>query len=277
VSQLYQRACVAIVDDTRIEGVRAVFKVVKTHKKEPNTLDLKLTNLAEKTRGLMKTKGAQVILTAGYVGQASVIFEGQARTIDHVRTGSDWVTHIQCGDGERAFQLSRFTQSFKPGTPVVDVVRAGARALGVGLGNLEEALARGGFRGNLSQFASGYSAKGRASSELDRLFRTLGLGWSIQDGNLVILKDGETLQDRAILLSPDTGLIGSPDHGAPNKKGGPSELKAKCLLQPQLKLGGRVELRTESIQGAQYRVDKLEHEGDSAGGNWYSSLELLPV
>lgn len=252
------------------------FKVTKTLTKHPNTLDLKITNLSERTRSSLQSKGAHVVLSAGYVGSAAVIFSGDARTVDHVRSGTDWVTHVQCGDGERAFQLARFSASFRPGTPIIDVVRAGAKALGVGLGNLEAELAKGAFRGNLSQFASGYSARGRAAEELDRLFRTLGLGWSIQDGALQILRENAATVEQAVLLTPDTGLISSPDHGSPDKKGKPSVLKARSLLQPRLRCGGRVELRCESVKGGQFRVQKLCQDGDTAGGNWYSDLELLP-
>jgi hypothetical protein len=116
---------------------------------------------------MAKAKAA-VILTAGYPGNAAVIFQGDARTIDHVRDGAEWITHIQCGDGERAYQFARFAESFAPGTAIADVIRACARALAINTGNLDEVLAAGGFRGNLTQFAHGYTAHGKASAELDK-------------------------------------------------------------------------------------------------------------
>jgi hypothetical protein len=287
-SLLFHRTCVVEVTPPdggtgiRVEGLRVEFKAVKSLKKEPNTLDLKIFNLAESTRAAMKKKGSRVILTAGYESNAAVIFSGDARTIDHVRTVSDWETHIQCGDGERAYQFSRMSQSFGAGTSVGDVVRACARQLGLGMGNVEAALAKGGFRGNLSQFVHGYAAHGRASAELDRILRTLGLGWSVQDGALQVLKDSDTANGTAVLLTaggngkPGTGLIGSPDHGTPDAKGKPSVLKVKCLLNPQIKCGGVVQLDAIGAKGA-YKVDKLDHEGDTEGGKWYTSLECFPL
>jgi hypothetical protein len=51
-------------------------------------------------------------------------------------------------------------------------------------------------------------------------------------------------------------LIGSPDHGTPDKKGKPSKLIVKSLLQPQIVCGGRIEVQSAAVKG-QFRVEKL--------------------
>lgn len=274
MAQLFKRTCSVIVDGLKVEGLRVQFVVKKTLTKNPNTLDLKIKNLSERTRGAMAKAKASIVLTAGYPGNAAVIFQGDSRTIDHVRDGdsADWITHIQCGDGERAYQFARFTESFAPGTSIADVIRGAARALGVNTGNLEQALASGGFRGNLTQFAHGYTAHGKASAELDKLLKTAGLSWSIQNGALQLLKGDAPASGQAVLLSPSTGLIGSPDHGAPDKKGKPSKMLIKSLLQPQIVCGGRVEVQSAAVKG-QFRVEVLEHSGDNMQGEWITKIE----
>jgi hypothetical protein len=272
MAQLFKRVCSVIVDGLKVEGLRVQFSVKKTLTKNPNTLDLKITNLSERTRGAMAKAKAAVILTAGYPGNAAVIFQGDARTIDHLRDGAEWITHIQCGDGERAYQFARFAESFAPGTAIADVIRACARALGINTGNLDEVLGAGGFRGNLTQFAHGYTAHGKASAELDKLLKTAGLSWSIQNGALQLLKGDAPAKGQAVLLSPTTGLIGSPDHGTPDKKGKPSKLIVKSLLQPQIVCGGRIEVQSAAVKG-QFRVEALEHSGDSTEGDWLTKIE----
>lgn len=261
------------------EGLRFVFKVTKTLKKEPNTLDLKIYNLSEHTRSSLQGTRPKVILTGGYASNAAILFSGDARSIDHVRDNADWVTHIQCGDGERAYQFARISESFGPGTQIADVIRKCAKQLGLNVGNLEDALAAGGFRGNLTQFTHGYTAHGKASTELDSLLKSVGLTWSVQEGTLQLLKGAATAKGSAVLLTagdgkgqPGTGLIGSPDHGNPDKKGGPPVLKAKSLLQPSIRCGGRVEIRAEGVKG-QFRVEKIEHTGDTHSTEWYTSFE----
>lgn len=270
MARLFGRVCSVIVDGVKVDGLRCVFRVSKSLTKDPNTLDLKIYNLSERTRAGMKSKGAPVIVSAGYAENAGVIFSGDTRTIDHGRDGADWVTHVQCGDGERAYQFARFTESFAPGTAVTDVIMAAAKKTGLNLGNLVATMNTG-DRG-LSHFKHGYAAHGRACAELDKLLASVGLTWSIQDGAIQVLKGGAPAQGFATLLSPETGMIGSPDHGTPDKKGKPSVLKVKTLLQPQIRCGGRVEVRSSGVKG-QFRVEKVEHTGDTDGGDWYTSIE----
>lgn len=284
MGELFRRSCVAIVDTVRVagacvvdsagrvlvqEGLRIAFTVNKTTKREPNTCELKIYNLSETTRGKLQGKGAPVTLSAGYGSNAAVIFQGDSRTIDHLREGNTWVTRVRCGDGERVFQWARVSDSFAPGTSVVTVIKAVANALGINLGNLEAELNKGAFRGDLQTFAHGYTAHGKAALELDKLLRSVGLSWSIQDGALQVLRGPNPAPGSAVLLTPATGLIGSPEHEAPDRKGRAPLLRFKSLLQPQIKCGGTVELRASGIKG-QFRVEAVQFTGDSAGTEWYS-------
>lgn len=273
---MFSRRCRVLVDTLQVDGLRVQFEVTKTLTKHPNTCDIKISNLSEHTRKQMKKRRAKVILLAGYEDTVAQIFSGTARTTDHVREGAEWVTHIQCGDGEVAFKHARVSQSFSSGATVSGVVTGIANSLGLGAGNVQEQLSAGGFRGNIEQFAQGYVAHGNSSTELSKVLDTAGFEWSIQDGALQILKPGKTSKRQAILLSPDSGLVGSPELGAPNKKGKPSVMKAKSLLQPGLIPGGEVAIKARSVDG-HFRLEKVKHTGDTAGGNWYSEIEGHPL
>jgi hypothetical protein len=93
---------------------------------------------------------------------------------------------------------------------------------------------------------------------------------------VVLLPDGGFTAEEAVLLTPATGLIGSPEHGTPDKKHAASVLKARSLLQPAIKPCKRVVIRSQSISGT-FCVQKVTHHGDTAGGDWYSDLEALPT
>jgi len=291
MGELFRRSAVVIADGKRFagaalvsdagkylgtEGLRIAFDVTKTIKREPNTAEIKITNLAERTRAQLQGAGVPVTLSAGYASNAAVIFSGDSRTIDHLRDGADWITRIRCGDGERVYQWARVSESFAPGYSISDVIVAVGRKLGINLGNLQQELDKGGFRGNLTQFAHGYVAHGKASLEFDRLLRTVGLSWSIQDGAISVLRGADALSGAAVRLSPDTGLIGSPEHNAPDHKGRPPLLKFRSLLQPQIKVGGAVDLESRSVKG-QFRVEALKMTGDTASVEWYSTGEGQPV
>ncbi len=276
MSRLFKRRVRVIVDTLLIEDLHVQFKVKKTLKKEPNTCEISIYNLSEASRAGMQRKHAKVILEAGYTDTMSQIFSGDARVIDHIHDGSNWITKAQCGDGERAFQYARITESFRPGSTVHQVARRLIAALG--LPGVDALKAIG---DNIQeQLTQGYSMIGPASRELDKLLKGRGLEWSIQDGQLQVIKKGDVTLRPAIVLSADTGMIGSPSHGTPgpDKKDKSNLLKVKSLIQPGIKPGGRIRIESETrdING-DYRVETVSHSGDTHGGDWFSEAEATPV
>lgn len=274
-TDLFHREAEVVVDGLRIHGLRVQFKSTKSLGKEPNTLDMSITGLSASTRAQMKAKHAKVVLLAGFRDALSQVFAGDARTTSHAKKSMEWETRLQCGDGERAYQFARVNESFAAGSRVRDVVRKLAKALGVGMGNAEKALS-GAMPSGLEEYSAGAAFYGKASAELDKVLKAAGFEWSIQDGALQVLKVGAVAEGRAVVLSPDSGLVGSPEVGAPQKEGASSVIKAKSLLQPSILPGGTVELRAMGFPGGQYRVTKVTHSGDTAGGTWHSDVEMTP-
>jgi len=247
-----------------------VFTVKKTLKKEPNQIDLKIYNLSEASRGQMKSKGSLVTLSAGYEQNNGLIFTGDSRSVDHVHEGPDWITHVRCGDGEKAFEFNRISKSFNAGATVKQVITDVAKSVSANIGNVPKVLA-----GQLKfdQFVNGFVAHGDASKVFDDLIKSQGLTWSIQDGALQLRNgDGPAVED-VFTLSSSTGLIGSPDHTTPTDEKKPSVLKVKSFLIPQIRCGGMVDIQSRSING-RFVVLSLTHEGDSHGPNWFTSMEV---
>lgn len=259
-------------------GLRVEFKVAKTLKKEPNTLDLRITNLARGTRAkYTSTLSVPVIVSAGYQGTEGVLFSGDSRTIDHVDNGhAEFLTHVQCGDGEKAYRFSNFKAAYGPGKKTADVIRDCAKSFGIGLGNLEDVLSKTKFRGQLIEFARGATFHGRTAAQLETLLKSVGIKWSIQNGALQLLEENKPDNGKAVLLTKSTGLIGSPDHAAPEKKGGKAILKLKSLLQPNIRCGGVLKVEAEGVNG-QFVVQSLSHEGDSHGLNWFTLCEATAL
>lgn len=272
---LFGRRYTLTIGDTRVTDLRVTFKIKKTLTKEPNTAEISVFNLSETTRRRLQGKGLPVILSAGYEGSEAVIFSGDSRFIDDTRSGPDWIKRVRCGDGERAYQFNRFRASYGPGTPIATVIRDAAKALAVNPGNLSEALALP-FKGNRTHFRTGYTANGDAIDVLETLLKSAGFSVSIQGGALQVLQGNAAVPATAVLLSPETGLIGSPELGSPEKKKQAPRMKARSLLQPLARCGGAFELRSTNVKG-QFRAEVIEHSGDTAGQEWYTDLELKAV
>lgn len=250
-----------------IEDLRLQFKVTKTLRKEPNKAEISITNLAERTRAELQDKAFRVTLVAGYKDTAAVVFVGDTRAAQSRRSGADWVTTIEAGDGERGYQYARVNESFREGTSVLAIVRKLADKLGVDASQVHRFADLAGL-----QYVSGYAARGRAARELDRILRGYGYVWSIQDGRLIVAKPDALGFETAVELTPESGLIESPEMATPEKKGGKPVLKARSLLQPRILPGGRIVVRAESHDGT-YKVKRVEHSGDTAGGEFFSEIE----
>lgn len=277
------RVCRLQVDTLLITGLRVAFSVSKSTSEEPNTCRVSVYNLSEDTRArLSRMRGVPVRLEAGYASNLGLLFQGDTRRtatgIQHAKTGPDWVTTLECGDGETAYRYARFSGSYARGTSVTKVAEDMAKSLGIGLGNLEETLKAGGFRQGLQSFPAGFAARGRAAEELNGLMRTLGLEASIQDGKLQVLKPGETLKGQAVLLTPETGLRGSPAYNSAEgkEKDEPPTLKVSSLLQPAIRPGVQLRVEARSVRG-NFKVKAVTHAGDTHGGDWASECTCTAV
>lgn len=276
MTQLFNRKVVAIVGDVRVEELRCAFQVKKTSTSKPNTAELKITNLSPATRAAIQDQALPLIIQAGYPGTIATIFSGTVRTVDHIWKSPDWETTIKSGDGERPFAFATVSECFRAGTPARVVLAKLIESLGLDPGSTQATLSQ-----ITAAFTHGYSAAGRASDMLDEILNGLGYEWSIQDGRVQVLKQGDTTREELIHISPESGLIDSPEHGSGDgKKPAPhsSMVKLKTLLQPRVKPGSRVSLESEGLTGI-LRVLTVEHVGDTAGGtgSWATTIQAIPV
>jgi hypothetical protein len=285
VSELFGRKYSVTIGTRRITGLRCAFKVEKALVKDPNSAEIRIWNLSEDGRNALQParnvgRRDKVVLTGGYVDTEALLFAGNVRFVDSVREGADWVTKITAGDGEQAYANAKFSASFRKGTAVGDVMRSAAAALGVDPGNLSEALSRP-FRAGVVALRKGFTASGDAQQVMDAIARSAGLGFSIQDGKLCLLRDGDFIGAKAFLLGPDTGMVGSPQYGTPEAKdktlGVPPRLKVKSLLQPLMGCGRPVAIDSKAYLGGVYRVEKCIHTGDTHGSDWTTEVELKLV
>lgn len=248
-------------------GMRIQASIKKSLKKEPNTSEIRITNLSPSRRAELQTKGVRVHFEAGYKDTGMFgLFNGDVRTIDHIREGANWTTVMQVGDGERSWQFARVKESFSPGTPKSDVMKTLGGAMGLDLGNLAK------MAGNITgAFDQGYSASGSASRAFDGLMKGLKLDWSVQDGAIQVLEKDGVLDGEILEIGSASGLIGSPEMGTPPKsRKKPHYLNFQFLLAP-VKCGGKVRLKSERYDG-DVRVLKADYELDTHGGPWYTKV-----
>jgi hypothetical protein len=230
-------------------------------------MDLTIYNLNEDHRGLIQgTEELVVQLSAGYQDKAGVIYLGDVREVESKYTTPDWITTLGSGDGEKATQFSRVNRSFAAGTKLETVLNAVGQSMGLGEGNLKQVAPQGQLVEAGGEFINGVTVSGQSAREMDRLVRSAGLEWSIQDQTLQLLKAGTTLQDTAIVLTPDTGLIGTPTIG----NDGVIEITA--LMNSDIIPGRQLFVESTVIE-ANVRAEKCEYAGTTFGTEWYVKIE----
>lgn len=281
MSQLFQRQCVAIVGDLKMTDLRMTFKVTKNSNAHPNTCELSISNLNQDSRSRVQKRYAPLILQAGYAETVATIFSGKVRNADHVVEGPTTTSLIHSGDGEVEYGFATISKSYAQGIPASVVLNdlldnftdpTTGKALDPGISKQL-------FAGLTKTFGKGFVSHGRVATIFDQVVKSLGFEWSIQDGRVQVLQEGGSTTEQVIHLSPDSGLIGSPQHGTgdgkvPQKNA--ATIKFKSLLQPGLKPGRLVSLQSKGVTGV-LRIVKVEHRGDTFGGDWVSEVEALPA
>lgn len=245
------------------------FEVEKSlSERTPNSAQIQIWNLnAAHRKEIQESPTVFVDLSAGYESGMSLIFRGDLREAHSFRDGPDWVTTITAGTGDEATK-KRVRKSFAPGASVREVIAAAADALGVGLGNASKRLIAAKTKGNDSPVMwNGYTLYGNVKRELTRVLKSCGLTWSIQDGELQIIDMLGSTDDIVYLLSPETGLVGSPERGS---KGATN---VRSLILPDIYPGRRVKIESANVNGV-FRVETARHTCDTAGRDWYCDMEL---
>lgn len=254
---------------TTITDLRVTFTVEKSIEHDPNTCQLSIFNLAERTRMQLQRKPVHVRVEVAYDGQFSRLFDGDLQWAESNLDGVDWETRIQLGDGLRAYKHGRISKAYRGGATVKQLITDTAASMGLTIPTTTaqaQALSR--------QFANGVTLSGPAYREMTRLLKPLGKEWSIQDGRLQILGDGETRADEIIRVSEDTGMKGSPSFGSPPDKKKPPILRVLTLCRPEITPGGRILVESKVVAGL-FRVERLRHNGDTHGPVWDTEIEAI--
>lgn len=302
---LFNRVCSLVIGQENgkgreLSGLRIAFSIQKGANKSPNKCTVKIWNAAPETRALIEVVGNVMILKAGYsedIG-ATTIFIGNVTRALTVREGPDWITELEMEDGFLEFRDAKVSLSFSKGATAQQVVTAISAKFGLPVRPLPAGVAN-------KQYPSGFAFVGRVRDAMDKACENGGLEWSIQNREIQIIKRGGFFKQKAYVLSPDTGLLGSPIQESKtmtekaaakegitakqpgvrktterDKDGEVQEMlrvmgyKVKSLLQPVVEPGGFVQVKSKGIDGEFFRVEELTHVGDTHGNEWHTEMTL---
>ncbi len=270
---LFDRVVKVNVADNLLETYDVEFEVTRTLEPEPNVAKIKVYNLPKDLQAAVQKAEASVSVTVGYKRTAGQVFVGDVRYAPSAVVGADWVTIIEAGDGEKDYKSAQVALTWAKGKQVSKVIEEILDSFDTLLpgdfaktakAKLKEQLPRGG------------ALSGNAVRVLDELVRGYGFRFSIQDGAFQFVDATGQNQKTAVVLSPDSGLIGEPELGEKDKKTGKARGKVKALMQPSVLPGSVIDVQgTSSIKG-QFIVQKVVHEGNNGFNTpFYTNMEIL--
>lgn len=256
--------------------LRVEFEVSKSTSRKANVATIKLYNPDAASVALIQ-QANMVQLFAGYAVAGPilpVLFTGSIanrgvrvkkkakRSVSVERQETDLVITIEAGDAHSAFKTVRLDLSFAAGTDNNTMLFKLMALLGLGMGSGMTALPP-----VIYPKPTGFH--GSATRALEQLCRDAGCTWSVQNGNLQLLLAGQASVARAVVLSPDTGLIGVPevtDNG----------INARSLLNADISPGSMLSLVSMSATGF-YKSKVVKHRGDTHGTEWTTEVEAVPI
>jgi hypothetical protein len=287
--RLYDRRATLIVGARRFDGpgrsptgayvpgFRISFEVIQAIKAETNSAKAVISNLSETSRAFFNSplKRIPFQIEAGYSPAPAVLFSGEATHTSSVRQSTGYETHISAQDGLQA-KRGIVEASLAPRATMGQTIKTIAEAMGVGASRALARASRGDFDGALSSFFSGVTLSGPADKALDALAESTGFDWAIVNGELVILKPGDVVDEELVILSPSSGLIDSPERKDDEKRPGKLIVLGRSLLNARLTLGRRVRFESVELSG-DFRIERVKHSGDTEGQDWRSEIEAVEL
>ena len=259
MSQLFNRIGFLVVEGQKF-NTRIQFDVEKNLETSANKSKVTVYNLNQTSRTFVSEPGKLMWIEAGYVGNTSIIFTGRIAEngVTIAKNGADIVTAIESGDGETELQTP-IQISMGNNASVLQVIEASTKITGLATGVIEGIKNR--------KFEKGFCFSGTFKELLELVKKDSDAEASVQDGALQIIAQAADTGEDAVLLTPQTGMIGVPTKEKKN-------FKVTSLLNPRIQPGRLVKVESQfaNIDGF-FKVTKVVHNGDTHEGPWTSSIE----
>lgn len=275
-----------------LSQLRIRFRVEGMDFDRPKTAVIRVYNLSDATAQMVQKEFQTVMLQAGYEnGNYAQIFTG---TIKQTRKGRenaiDTFLDIFAADGDLASNQAVVNKSLAVGSKLSDRAQVAIDAMKANGATGQDTKALQATGGILPR---GKVLFGMARDYLGDAADTGNCSWSIVDGKVVFTPLTGYNSGEAVVLTAKTGMVGIPE--ATN-----DGVHVRCLLNPLIKIGTRVQIDNASINQTQvnqqgfpaytdlnffasttedgfYRALVVAHFGDTRGNDWYTDLTCLAI
>lgn len=262
-----------------IKGLRVSFSITKSLSSTTNSASVRIWNLSQDNRNLIKDYGDEVTLYAGYRedGGPQVLFIGDTTAVSHIYDLPEIVTILECGDGEKYVNQLRVSLSYAADVQARTIISGIATQMGLQFVEFASS--------NNLVYRQGFKYIGMGKDALDIVCDKLSLQWSIQNNQLQVIPVNGTISEPIIQVNQGNGMQGIPQrytyrslepYKAIQQRN--TGYKVNVALNPFILPGSKIDLASSHLNfRGPYRVETVRHEGDTFGFLWTSGIECTEL
>ena len=242
-----------------LEGLRVTCTARRSTTEAPDKAALVIYGAAPESLEDLAANGTLVRVLAGYRdGAFAAVLSGTivSGTLDILRQSGEVVASMQIADGRTEVRARALSRSWDQ-VSASEVLAWAIQQSGLASGSIS--------LGVDVAYTRGFVALGTAADVLRQIGADTRSTIVIQDGIVAAYPSGEARRPTSLLLSPDSGMVGSPRQV---EKG---HVEVVTLLAPTLRPGDRYRVSAERLSGDYVAID-VTTEIDSQEGPFYSRI-----
>lgn len=282
-----------------MNDLHCTFEVHKRPSQGGSYAVINIYNLSNETEQKLIQEADRVILEAGYQGTISAnpnegilnnllnspgdevayygkIFDGKViYPSRHKENNTDYVLTLACIDGDQPLMFNYIAKSVNRGLNQRRIVETACQdgKIPIPVTQISDTLSE-------QELPRGKVFFGRPSDYIEDVCRGNNATFFMEDGAINVYKLTDVAADEALVISPETGLIGTPTQTTDG-------LKFTVLLNPSIHIRTRIKIKnSEVVEQTQlpgqaqrpldddwiYQCIELTHRGDTRGNTWYTDI-----
>jgi hypothetical protein len=258
-------------DKIRGEFARVKFQIKAHHYTDPNVGDIRIWNLGPEKRKLLdidfdpsrKEHKTRLKLYAGHKGRVGLLLDGGVFWGRSKKEGVNWVSICQVGQSIDEIQSSYVNEVVTKGTRHSSWLRMLIKKIG-NMSAQSQVKAEKIFSAfDSTKIDKGFSGTVEKAMTLignpvklaEQALNEVGATMYVDQTGVNLAWIGETNGEPAVILTPENGLIGTPEeehYGA----------KLKCIINPAIRVGSEIDLRSQTLTRLLVSK-KMDISGDS--------------
>lgn len=287
-------------DALDVSELECTFEVHKSYDRGGFYAVVRIFNLEARTEKTIINEGDRLIIEAGYQATVSVdktakdedgndvkysqdnvavqygkIFDGKITWPSRQREGVNYVLTLAAIDGDYPLHSGFISKTVGRGLNARDIIHTVCKTADVSIpiNSVSDGL-------SLQKLPRGKVMFGQPMDYIRDVARGNDASYFVEDGALHVTRLQDTAKEEALVVTPETGLIGTPTQTQDG-------VNFTLLLNPNIHLGTLIQLKgittinevqngsdSQSVLDEEwiYQAIGLVHRGDTRGNDWYTEI-----